>query len=167
MRFMRLRLVPRTRSSHGRAARVFANFEFKSGTRNHNVASVPLIPKFASRLPRARATFGIGTLVGRLAPQGQAASSCHDGGRWLRWAKRKGNPITLSAPGVDGFATGQPILPCGAAIGSLGGAGGAKVASLREQDIEHGVAGLVGSRTRAPRCGRSNQSPFRSKTLDS
>src|SRR6516164_7572151 len=68
MRFMRLRLVPRTRSSHGRAARVFANFEFKSGTRNHNVASVPLIPKFASRLPRARANFGIGRLGSHLRP---------------------------------------------------------------------------------------------------
>jgi len=67
MRFMRLRLVPRTRSSHGRAARAFANFEFKSGTRNHDVASVPLIPKFASRLPRARANFGIGTLASLVA----------------------------------------------------------------------------------------------------
>src|SRR5438034_7222045 len=30
---------------------------------NHNVASVPLIPKFASEVPRVLANFGIGTLA--------------------------------------------------------------------------------------------------------
>src|SRR5262245_44442080 len=41
-------LVPRTRSSHCRAASPIANFGFKRGTRSIILASVPLIPKFAS-----------------------------------------------------------------------------------------------------------------------
>src|SRR5215471_17458441 len=58
------RLVPRTRSSHHIAARVFANFGFKSGTRIIDFASVPLIPRFASSVPQGRANLGIGTLAG-------------------------------------------------------------------------------------------------------
>jgi hypothetical protein len=40
--------VPRTRSSHTCAARAVAGFGFKKGHQNHRVASVTLIPKFAS-----------------------------------------------------------------------------------------------------------------------
>ena len=60
-------LVPRTRSSHHIAARVFANFGFKSGTRIIDFASVPLIPRFASSVPQAGANLGIGTLVWQIA----------------------------------------------------------------------------------------------------
>src|SRR5215831_17455089 len=41
-------LVPRTRSSHNVAASLIANFGFKRGTRSIDIASVPLVPKFAS-----------------------------------------------------------------------------------------------------------------------
>jgi hypothetical protein len=41
-------LVPRTRSSHTSCCKSVANFGFKRGTKDHKVASVPLIPKFAS-----------------------------------------------------------------------------------------------------------------------
>src|ERR1043166_6632179 len=58
------RLVPRTRSSHHIAARVFANFGFKSGTRIIGFSSVPLIPRFASSVPQGWANLGIGTLGG-------------------------------------------------------------------------------------------------------
>jgi hypothetical protein len=56
-------LVPRTRSSHHVAARVFANFGFKSGTRIIDFASVPSIPRFASSVPQGWANLGIGTLA--------------------------------------------------------------------------------------------------------
>jgi basic membrane protein A and related proteins len=60
-------LVPRTRSSHHIAARMFANFGFKSGTRIVGFASVPLIPRFASSVPQRWANLGIGTLAAALA----------------------------------------------------------------------------------------------------
>ena len=60
--------MPRTRSSHHIAARVFANFGFKSGTRIIDFASVPLIPRFASSVPQGRANLGIGTLGTFLRP---------------------------------------------------------------------------------------------------
>ena len=50
-------LVPRTRSSHNRAANPNANFGFKTGTRISRVASVPWIPKFAQSVPRVMANF--------------------------------------------------------------------------------------------------------------
>src|SRR5690348_10910279 len=55
-------------NSHHIAARVFANFGFKSGTRIIDFASVPLIPRFASSVPQGRANLGIGTLAGGKAP---------------------------------------------------------------------------------------------------
>ena len=58
-----MRLVPRTRSSHHIAARAFANFGFKSGTRIIDLTGVPLIPRFASSVPQGRANLGIGTPV--------------------------------------------------------------------------------------------------------
>src|SRR5690348_12134754 len=54
-------------NSHHIAARVFANFGFKSGTRVIGFASVPLIPRFASSAPQVWANLGIGTLALLLA----------------------------------------------------------------------------------------------------
>src|SRR5689334_17894504 len=56
-------LVPRTRSSHTLRGESYANFGFKSGTRIIELLVSFSIPKFAQRLPRMLANFGIGTLV--------------------------------------------------------------------------------------------------------
>src|SRR6516162_6577326 len=58
-------LVPRTRSSHGRAARVFANFGFKSGTRITALLVSLWFRSSHSSVPQGCANFGIGTLVPR------------------------------------------------------------------------------------------------------
>jgi hypothetical protein len=55
--------VPRTRSSHDFSAGTLANFGFKSGTRIIELLVSFSIPKFAQRLRRMLANFGIGTLA--------------------------------------------------------------------------------------------------------
>src|SRR5450759_2011677 len=44
-------------------ARSSQELQIQNRTRNHRVASAPLIPKFASEVPRILANFGIGALV--------------------------------------------------------------------------------------------------------
>jgi drug/metabolite transporter (DMT)-like permease len=110
-------LVRRICSSYQFAATSFRNCKSISRTRKHDVASAPLIPNFAQRLPRSDAKFGIGALA-----TDQAETAAEKVGRagLPRFELRYAEGIVFALLSSVGYGTSPILIRYGLASPDLG-----------------------------------------------